>query len=394
MVERIRKEAERLFWREVLVAEAHGVQVWPLRLRVGLKPPSDLVAYESWVRELMQQAKPQRTPSFSVHLEFRKSRGEVRAQSIPSAIAFDGPEDFFGFLGRTGDLEAYRSTLRATAALPALLDWMRGHPKRVLEHEAVWADVLVVCAYFAGTNATPHCFIRELPIAVDTKFIERHAGILSELLPVVLPADRWRGEAKHFEDRLGLKRPEARVRCRLLDAALAESFLGGLTDVELPISDLAAARLGLHIDQILVAENLTSVEVLAATLPPTPATLVIWGAGAGAARLERIPWLQQVRRMLYWGDMDAHGFAILASLRGAFPQAESFLMDEGLFDSHPHPSSGPRIPESQLEAIRAAGTLNDAEMAFLERLNRGGLRLEQEKLSHQEVLAGWAALQG
>jgi hypothetical protein len=92
--------------------------------------------------------------------------------------------------------------------------------------------------------------------------------------------------------------------------------------------------------------------------------------------------------------MDAHGFAILASLRGAFPQAERFLMDEVLFDGHPHPSSGPRIPGSQLEAIRVAGTLDAAEMAFLERLNRDGLRLEQEKMSHQVVLAGWAALQG
>jgi hypothetical protein len=400
MVEQIRQETERMFWREVLVAEAHGEQLWPLRLRMGFKPPKDLLDYQLWVNELMDAAKPHRSQSFSISLSFRKSRSEVGGQSVPSAIYFVGPADFFGFLGRDGDLAHYRSCLEASVArtdikaLPALLAWMRSHPRKVLGNAAVWTELLAVCAYFEGREATPPCFIRELPIAVDTKFIERNAGILSELLPLVLPADRWRGEAKHFEDRLGLKRPEARVRCRLLDRALADAYLGGLTDVELPISDLAAARLGLHIDQILVAENLTSVEVLAATLPPTPATLVIWGAGAGAARLERIPWLQQVRRILYWGDMDAHGFAILASLRGAFPQAERFLMDEVLFDGHPHPSSGPRIPGSQLEAIRVAGTLDAAEMAFLERLNRDGLRLEQEKLSHQVVLAGWAALQG
>jgi hypothetical protein len=400
MVEQIRQEAERMFWREVLVAEAHGEQVWPLRLRMGLKPPKDLLAYESWLNALMDAAKPHRNPSFSISFIRRESRGELRKQSVPSALTFDGPVDFFGYLGRDGDLAAYRSCLEASVArtelkaLPALLAWMRAHPKKVLGNAAVWTDLLAVCAYFTGQEATPHCYIRELPIEVDTKFIERNAGILSELLPLMLPADRWRGEAKHFEDRLGLKRPEARVRCRLLDRALADAYLGGLTDVELPISDFAAAQLGLHIDQILVAENLTSVEVLAATLPPTPATLVIWGAGAGAARLKRIPWLQHVRRMLYWGDMDAHGFAILASLRGAFPRAERFLMDEVIFDGHPHPSAGPRIPGSQLEAIRAAGTLDDAEMAFLERLNRDGLRLEQEKLSHQVVLAGWAALQG
>ena len=400
MVEQIRQEAERMFWREVLVAEAHGEQVWPLRLRMGLKPPKDLLAYESWINALMDAAKPHRSPSFSISFIRRESRGELRKQSVPSALHFDGPVDFFGYLGRDGDLAAYRSCLEASVArtelkaLPALLAWMRAYPKKVLGNAAVWTDLLAVCAYFTGQEATPHCYIRELPIEVDTKFIERNAGILSELLPLMLPADRWRGEAKHFEDRLGLKRPEARVRCRLLDRVLADAYLGGLTDVELPISDFAAAQLGLHIDQILVAENLTSVEVLAATLPPTPATLVIWGAGAGAARLKRIPWLQHVRRMLYWGDMDAHGFAILASLRGAFPRAERFLMDEVIFDGHPHPSAGPRIPGSQLEAIRAAGTLDDAEMAFLERLNRDGLRLEQEKLSHQVVLAGWAALQG
>jgi len=37
-------------------------------------------------------------------------------------------------------------------------------------------------------------------------------------------------------------------------------------------------------------------------------------------------WLAR-SRILYWGDIDTHGFFILNRLRGIFPHAESFLMN-------------------------------------------------------------------
>ena len=38
--------------------------------------------------------------------------------------------------------------------------------------------------------------------------------------------------------------------------------------------------------------------------------------------------------MVYWGDLDTHGFAILNRLRHRFPNARSLLMDRGTLLAH------------------------------------------------------------
>lgn len=47
-----------------------------------------------------------------------------------------------------------------------------------------------------------------------------------------------------------------------------------------------------------------------------------------AEALARAAWLDRCQ-LLYWGDIDTHGFAILDQLRGYFPSAAPFLMDRG-----------------------------------------------------------------
>lgn len=45
-------------------------------------------------------------------------------------------------------------------------------------------------------------------------------------------------------------------------------------------------------------------------------------------RLAKIPWIQECPLIAYWGDVDAHGFAILNLLRSTGIPAEAILMDE------------------------------------------------------------------
>ena len=54
--------------------------------------------------------------------------------------------------------------------------------------------------------------------------------------------------------------------------------------------------------------------------------MVIFGAGYGFEGLGGVRWLAE-RRLLYWGDIDTHGFAILDAFRARFGHVESFLMD-------------------------------------------------------------------
>lgn len=52
--------------------------------------------------------------------------------------------------------------------------------------------------------------------------------------------------------------------------------------------------------------------------PPVPDTIVVEGGGkAAAATLSTIPWLRAAEHVVYWGDMDADGYAILDRFRAA-----------------------------------------------------------------------------
>ena len=62
---------------------------------------------------------------------------------------------------------------------------------------------------------------RQLPIPVGTKFVEDNAGILGELLTVVL-GDRVNRDGSCFEERFHLLSEPPQVRFRFLDSGLRE----------------------------------------------------------------------------------------------------------------------------------------------------------------------------
>lgn len=103
--------------------------------------------------------------------------------------------------------------------------------------------------------------------------------------------------------------------------------------------------------------------------------------GYGVAALEEIPWLSDTR-ILYFGDLDTHGLAILAECRKRFPQTESLLMDQATFD---------RFRPLAVTEARQAGplpeALNESEAALYAELLRTQGRLEQERIPLEAVNA-------
>ena len=108
---------------------------------------------------------------------------------------------------------------------------------------------------------------------------------------------------------------------------------------------------------------------------------ILIGMGYGVAALEEIPWLADTR-ILYFGDLDTHGLAILAECRKRFPQTESLLMDQATFD---------RFRPLAVTEARQAGplpeALNESEAALYAELLRTQGRLEQERIPLEVVNA-------
>ena len=200
-------------------------------------------------------------------------------------------------------------------------------------------------------------YIRQLPIrGVDTKWTKNHRG----------PVTGLHGAITGSPD-LGLAPMPDLVRLRLLDPRLAPR---GLRDLSAPVNELDG--LDLRPGVVLVVENL---ETLVA-LPELPGVVVVLGAGHAIDRLPGIGWLGSARLLLYWGDLDSHGFAILDRFRSHYPHVVSVLMDRATLRGNLDLC----VPEPR--PTRAALTrLTDEEAVTLEMLRaKGDLRLEQERI--------------
>jgi hypothetical protein len=261
---------------------------------------------------------------------------------------------------------------------PALRDWIRKKPLAVLEHAADWNNVLAVLRWFVE-HPRPRLYLRQLDIpGVDTKFIETRRGLFGELLDVVLPMSsitRSATGAKSFELRYGLRNKPTRLRFRFLDDSLR---IGGLADIETVAAEFA--RHPLPVDRVVVVEN----EINFLCFPAMARSLVVFGEGYAVDRLEEAAWLGS-RHLVYWGDIDTHGFAILDRLRSIFPHVESLLMDRHTLLAQPDLW----VVEEDARDVPLARLTSD-EVALYDdlRANRLGhhLRLEQERVPYGHVL--------
>ena len=201
---------------------------------------------------------------------------------------------------------------------------------------------------------------RELPIiGVDGKWLERHRH----------PVELLKAAVTGSSD-LGLAVMPTRYSVRVLDPAIP-----GISERQ-PLAFAASVpelnRLPWRPDWVLVVENLQTLEAL----PFLPAVLAVFGKGNEAAGLAEVDWVKAARHLLYWGDLDTHGFRILGLVRQRLPQTESILMDKDTLRTfmtlavvEPKPVAGP------------IGHLTQAELAALSLLRSENLRLEQERIT-------------
>ena len=253
-------------------------------------------------------------------------------------------------------------------------------PLIALKQARDWDKLLNVVAWMEE-HPRPSIYVRQMDIpGVHTKFIEKHRGLLSELLDCALPAAAIEEDetgVRRFERRYGFRARPERIRFRMLDASCDGFGIRPLADIETDAATFAALQPG--VSQAFITEN----EINFLAFPDVPESMVIFGAGYGFATLGKARWLEACR-LRYWGDIDTHGFAILDQLRAHLPYAESFLMDRATL------LAGKQFwGQEKTPVERDLPRLNAAEKALYEDLcaNRLGerVRLEQERIGFVRV---------
>jgi len=289
--------------------------------------------------------------------------------ALPGAIFFASEADYFPYIEKSAEIAAIRAAAGILAeAFPGIAARLPGCWRLLREGDTgFWRNVCAVAGYFRD-HPFPSCYGRELPLAVPTKFIEGNKALLEKLLELVAPASLKSGVS--FEARLGLCEPEAQVECRLLDDALLPQLEFRHLSVDAAdLEKFAPARARTY----LITEN----RVNFLTLPALPGTIALLGMGYAVSRLGAAGHLSR-RRILYWGDMDAQGYEILAVLRRSFPHAESLLMDRATWDAFPecHQKGKPsrNAPEEFFPL------LTEAEKEMFLFVAGENARLEQEQI--------------
>ncbi|MBI5720616.1 MAG: hypothetical protein HZC37_23315 [Burkholderiales bacterium] len=371
----LRAQVQRLWDRGDLVRTPVSSSIsWPLRLSLKAPSAADLSdrfeAVRDWVRAVAD------TPH--VRIEWREWSHRVQGmQRLPAAVWLDTPQDALACIGRARQAQRFEALWQQTAtAQPNLLAWMSRRPLQALDLADRWERLLAVVAWLQA-HPRPGVYLRQVDVpGVDSKFIEAHRSVLTELLDMALQPGAIETSANgvgQFARRFGFLDKPVRIRFRLLDPALP-SLPGcdGLPDVTLDAASFAG--LALPVARVFITENET--DFLA--FPQAPHAIVLFGAGYGWEALARAAWLRQCR-LHYWGDIDTHGFAILDQLRGCFPHAASFLMDRGTLLAHRrHWGEEPEPARQDLSRL----TAHEAEVYDDLRFDRlqPRLRLEQERV--------------
>ncbi len=367
----------------ILAAVLDGEPAFPLR--IPLKKPNtqalsgNFEEARQWVAGLAAAAREQTGTGYQ--LEWREfNHRQLGRNRIPVAAIVASERDGLALIGKQRDAARFRA-LAATivGSFPALVPWLKKRPLTVLDHAENWPRLIAVLDWIVR-HPRSGVYLRQIDVVgVDTKFIERHRGLLGEVLDILLPPETIDAQfagAKGFEQRYGFKRKPEQVRIRFLDRKFS---IQGLPDIAVTSNEFA--RMALPIKRVFVTEN----EINFLSFPDVTDGIMLFGGGYGFDHLAQAEWLQS-KEIFYWGDIDTHGFAILDQLRSKFPEAHSLLMDRATLLEHQALWGGEDSP-----TVRELERLQPDESALYDdlRFNRiaPALRLEQERIGFAWVEA-------
>ncbi len=317
---------------------------------------------------------------------YRTIKGKnLGANSVPARVRIESFEQLCALIGTNREVRSLDTILSQTeAAMPTLVPWVVAHPLSAVKHQSIWGDLLATVTWII-TNNTEVLYLRQIDVeGLDTKFVDHHRKLLDELLTAVLPEHRIDPDysATDFARRFRFRPKPTYTRLRLLNPQPA--FPKDLSEITLRTEELAT--LELVADTVFVVEN----EITYLAFPVVPNSIIIFGSGFSLAALRDIPWMDS-REIVYWGDIDTHGFDILHRLRARFESVQSIMMDYQTLLAHPRQWVTEPSPTN-----RALTNLNDAEEALYHDLieDRYGqaVRLEQERVRFswlQQTLEPW-----
>jgi hypothetical protein len=363
------RDTLRKRWPLLLAAFTAGQEWVPAQVPLRGPGPAEigerLAEVQDWAAEWERAA---RGP---LRVEYKKVGGRhIGTNLIPCRAWVDGYDQAWALLGTQGEVRRLTELAdRTKADCPRLVPWLERRPVKALELAGDWASLLATVRWI-DERQVPGMYLRQVDVpGVDTKFIGRYKTVLAELLDLQLDPGRVDERAADFEGRYGFRRKPGYVRFR--------STAGPYRELQVRADEFTVPPPGAA--RVYVVEN--EITYLAFPLPAD--AIVIFGGGYAVQVLESLSWLAGLD-LVYWGDLDTHGFAILNRLRHSFPHARSMLMDRATLLAH----QAQWVTEPS-PTTAALGLLTPAEQELYRALVTGqfgpAVRLEQERIAFSSL---------
>jgi hypothetical protein len=336
-------------------------EAWPLCLPIGRPTAAELTTRTEEVRAHLQRWRS--VTAGEVLLETLSFRGGAEPVQVPVSWRLRSPQDWVAAAADPDIQRQYERLRRILSAVDPVLRRVIVRQRAILSAESSEEEV-IRAAEIAMTLAAGCALGRPLralsSFGVDSKFFERHRGLMIQLLDA-----RFDGQVSDLGLEGFLGAPDEGDHW-LLVAPLE----GGLLPFEqqrVRASELQSGALpGSH---LLLVEN----EKCLYQLPSLANTVAVLGAGL------HLEWLTAVslreKRIGYWGDMDTWGLTMLGKARTLLPDLTALMMNREVFDA----CSASSVPERAPAGEQPPEGLTTAEREFyahLRALERG--RLEQE----------------
>lgn len=336
---------------------------------------SNLAVASESVQQLRNGSKERIGFGYTVEWEDRNSRTHGRNR-FPRQILFETQDDFLGLIGKEREFAQFaRSVSELRKRYPQLAPWVRAHPAEVVDSAAELDGQLQVLDFLVA-HPWPQLFARELPLPLDTKFVERNRGILRSWLDLVLPPHAIRADEEHFDRRFGLRYVEPLISVRFLDEAVRQRANLPWSECAIPLHSLASHPIAA--ESVLIVEN----KINLLTLPPIAGAIALGGLGNSVSDLRYVTWLSQLA-VWYWGDIDVDGFEILSRLRTVFPNVRSLFMDQKSLIALRPTVRG--VGNGRLGSLGM--NLLPEEAAAFQVCSGSNLRIEQERIPQDFVVS-------
>lgn len=374
--EELRKDATRQY-RNLITSGEIVNPIFPWDCSLGRVSPEEILKDRTSLRKIIESIEPH--PGIELEWIKRTTR-KLGVQTVPKKIVFKNLSSLLSYIGKTEEFTNFLKIKEYTIKrIPNLESWIHTNYPIVMEEENNWEDIINVTLAILNNSNLNEYHLRELPLQVHTKFIERNSKILKKILDYLLPEERINSEFGSFSERYNLKKTPERIRFRILDPNLAKTNFMSWEDIEIELDDFTNNFFHKGIQNIFIIENLTSF----LSFPKIDQSICIFGKGFQVSNLRTIPWLLE-KHIFYWGDLDIQGLQILSLVRGFLPMTRSFLMDiETLEAFHSLLSEGTSSGISNPENLTSE---EEKAFHFLKK-NQPINRLEQERIPLEHLLS-------